>query len=173
MSEPTTQVRVSKPERRRPRFGLRILSGMILVLALVFGGIAHMQRQASERERFVAELARDRILVNHSEPTSVGLFITWVLRTNGRDAQKRCGRWLSPGWFGAPRGFNAGRLADEKVPGVVERLKRLGVVWEVTFTQPPDTGLKLFYIDKLRGWSLGPQKSTCTFRRYPPVDPAN
>lgn len=68
------------------------------------------------------DLARDRIIVNHPEPTLVCLVLMKVLGTDSRDAEKRCARWLGPGWFSRPRGFIAGRLKEEQIPSVVDRL---------------------------------------------------
>ena len=72
----------------------------------------------------------------------------------------------------SPRGFNAGRLREERVASVVERLRRLGTVWEVTYTSPSIAGLKLFYIDKVPYNSLGPDGRTCIIRQHPTILPA-
>lgn len=126
--EAMDQASSSRPRKRRLRFGLRGLLILVLVLGLVFGWLARMRRQARDQERFIAELARDRIIVNHPEPTYLCLFLMKVLSTESRATEVRCSGWLGPGWFSRPRGFNAGRLRDEQVPRVVERLGRLGTV---------------------------------------------
>jgi len=128
-----------------------------------------MQRQAVEREALVAELARDQVLVNSREPALLGLVLSKLLRerTVLPDTPARFSKWLSPGWFSRPVGFNAGRLRDEEVPHVVERLQRLGDVHEVEFHGGSLNGLRLFYIGKVPRGQLGPQGDTCTFRTYP------
>jgi hypothetical protein len=173
VSEPVPLSAASGPKRRRLRFGLRGLIGAVLVLGLVFGWVARMRREAGEREALVAELDRERIRVNHSEPTLLCLALMKVLSMSSVDTRIRCSRWLGPGWFYHPKGFNAGHLHDEQVPHVVERLRRLGVVWEITYTRPPSlSGLKLFYIEyKVPYFSLGPERDTCRFERHPPPVP--
>jgi hypothetical protein len=89
-----------------------------------------------------------------------------LLATDPRETEARCARWLGPGWFSRPKGFNAGRLKDERVASVVERLRRLGTVWEVTFTSPSLAGLKLFDIDRVPYNDLGPEGSTCTIKQH-------
>jgi hypothetical protein len=133
----------------------------------MFGWIARMQRQAREQEIFLTELARDRIIVNHLEPTLLCLILMKVLATHSRDVEARCARWLGPGWFSRPKGFNARRLREEQVASVVERLRRLGTVWEVTYTCPSLAGLKLFYIDRVPYNNLGPDGSTCVIKQHP------
>lgn len=157
----------TKPARWRPRLGLRRLMILILLLGLAFGWLAHMQRQVREQKRFIAELARDRIRVNHAEPTVLCLFLMKVLGTDSRETERRCARWLGPGWFSRPRGFNAGRLEEERVASVVERLSRLGTVWEITFTSPSLAGLKLFAIDRVLYNNLGTDGKTCIIKRHP------
>src|SRR5258706_15746372 len=76
MNEPTVQADLSSPKRRRLRFGMRGLIGAVLLLGLVFGWLARMQRQAVEREAVVAELARDRVGVITREPTLLCLVLT-------------------------------------------------------------------------------------------------
>jgi hypothetical protein len=140
---------------------------LVLVVGLLLGGIARMQRQARERERLVAELAREHVYVDHAEPTLLCLVLMKVLSTHSRDAESRCSEWIGPGWFSYPKGFNAGRLKEDQVPLVVGRLKQLGTVWEVTYTDPSLKGLKSFYIDRVPYGQLGPEGSTCTFKRHP------
>ena len=76
MNEPTVQSAVSDAKRRRLRFGMRGLIGVVLLLGLIFGWLARMQREAVQREAVVAELARDRIVVNSREPTLLCLVLT-------------------------------------------------------------------------------------------------
>jgi hypothetical protein len=170
MNEPTVQATASNPKRRRLRFGMRGLLGIVLFLGLVFGWIARMQRQAVEREAVVAELARDHIRVNSREPNLLCLVLSKLLRepTILPDTPARLSKWLSPGGFSRPVGFNAGRrLRDEEVPRVVERLQRLGDVHEVQFRGDSLNGLRLFYIDKVPYGRLGAERDTCTFKVYP------
>src|SRR5262245_1260854 len=119
MKEPTVPAAVSNAKQRRLRFGMRGLIGVVLLLGLVFGWLARMQREAVEREAIVAELARDRIRVNAREPTLLCLVLTKLCgsRTIGPDSWATFGKWLGPGWFTRPVGFNAGRLRDEDVSG--------------------------------------------------------
>jgi hypothetical protein len=169
MNEPTLQTAASNPKRRRFRFGMRGLIGAVLLLGLFFGWLARMQRQAVEREAVVAELARDRVIVNRREPTLLCLVLSKLLRerTILPDTPARFSRWVNPGWFSRPVGFNAGRrLRDEEVPRVVERLQRLGDVHEVQFRGSSLNGLRLFYIDKVPYYQLGPERDTCTFKTY-------
>lgn len=90
-----------------------------------------------------------------------------VLATDSHNAEARCSRWIGPGWFSRPLGFNAGRLKEAKVPHLVERLRRLGTVYEVEFHSASLNGLRLFYIDKIPYENLGPDRDTCTFRKFP------
>ena len=64
MNEPTVPAAVSNPKRRRLRFGMRSLIGVVLLFGLVFGWLARMQRDVVEQEAVVNDLARDRIVVN-------------------------------------------------------------------------------------------------------------
>jgi hypothetical protein len=172
MVEAPARAAESRPRNKRLRFGLRGLLILILLLGLVFGWIARMQQQAREQEFLVADLARDRIIVNHPGPTLLCLILMKALAPDGRDIEARCARWLGPGWFSHPRGFNAGRLKEEQVASVVERLRRLGTVWEETYTTPSLAGLKLFYIDQVPYNSLGPDGRTCIIRQHPTLLPA-
>jgi hypothetical protein len=146
---------------------MRGLIGAVLLLGLLFGWIARMQRQARERESLVAELAHDGIHVNSTDPTLLCLILMKVLATNSRDVEARCGKWIGPGWFYCLKGFNAGHLKDERVPRVVERLHRLGDVHEVQFRGGSLDGLRLFYIGKIPYYQLGPERDTCMFKAYP------
>jgi hypothetical protein len=169
MDEPSVRATVSIPKRRRLRFGMRGLLGAVLLLGLVLGWLARMQRQAVEREAVVAELARDRVGVNSREPTLLCLVLTKLRGSRNilPETPAKFERWLSPGWFSRPVGFNAGRLRAEDIPRVVERLQRLGDVHEVEFHGGSLNGLRLFYIDKVPYGHLGPERATCTFKAYP------
>ena len=169
MNKPTVPAAVSNSKQRRLRFGMRGLIGVVLLSGLVFGWLARMQREAVEREAVVAELARDRIGVNSREPTLLCLVLTKLRGSRNilPETPARFERWLSPGWFSRPVGFNAGRLRDEDVPRVVERLQRLGDVHEVEFHGGSLNGLRLFYIGKIPYGRLGPESDTCTFKAYP------
>ena len=172
MREVPARAAQSRPRSRRLRLGLRGLLILILLLGLVFGSVARMQRQARERELFVADLARDRIIVNHAEPTILSFVLMKVLATDNRDVEARFAMWLGPGWFSRSKGFNAGRLKEVKVASVVERLRSLGTVREVPFTSPSLAGLRLFYIDKVPYNPVGPDGSTCIIRQHPMLLPA-
>jgi hypothetical protein len=167
MNELTLQTEVARPKRWRLRFGMRGLIAAVLLLGLVFGGIARMERKVSAREALVAELARDHLVVVDHEPTYLCLIMMKVLATHSRDVEARCGKWIGPGWFYFPRNFNAGRLPDEKVPSVVERLQKLGEVHEVQYHGGSLDGLRLFYIGKIPFRDLGPHRDTCTIKAYP------
>jgi hypothetical protein len=170
MNEPSVHAAVSDSKRRRLRFGMRSLLGIVLFLGLVFGWLARLQRQALEREAVVAEMAHDRIIVNSREPTLLCLVLTKLRGSRNilPETPAKFEKWLSPGWFSRPVGFNAGRrLRDEDVPHVVERMQRLGDVHEVQFRGGSLNGLRLFYIDKVPYGRLGPERETCTFKAYP------
>jgi len=167
MDEPIPETVAAQPERGRFRFGLRGMIVAVLVLGLILGGIARKQRQIAKREFLIADLLRDHIIVNRAEPTYLCLFLMKVFSTISRGVEARCSKWLGPGWLSNPRGFNAGHLKDEQTQSVVERLSWLGTVWEVKYTQPTLTGLKLFFIDQVPYHALGPQADTCEIKRYP------
>jgi hypothetical protein len=167
MGEPIPKTVAAKPKRGRLRFGLRGMIGAVLVLGLILGGIARKQRQITEREFLIADVSRDHIVVNWTEPTYLCLFLMKVLSTSPRGVEASCSKWLGPGWFSNPKGFNAGHLKDDQTHSVVKRLSRLGTVWEITYTQPTLTGLKLFFIDKVPYHALGPQAATCEIKRCP------
>src|SRR5262245_1047615 len=111
---------------RRLRFGLRGLLVAVLVFGLAFGWIAREARKARARETLFAELGRMKVHSNGTQPTFLCLFAMKVLCTDSRDAEKRLGKWLGPGWFGHPRGFNAGRLPADRVMPVVAKLRPFG-----------------------------------------------
>jgi len=170
MHETTAQAAAPAPKPRRIRFGMRGLIGAILALGLFFGWLAHLRRQAVEREALVAELARERVILNSREPTQLCLVLSKLRGSQNilPETPEVFQRWLSPGWFSRPVGFNAGRrLKDDDVPRVVERLQRLGDVHEVQFPGSSLDGLRLFYIGKVRYASLGPERDTGTVKTYP------
>ncbi len=86
------------------------------------------------------------------------------LGTDPHDVETRCVRWLGPAHS---RSFNARRLSPERVDSVVERLRPLGLVWEVTYTTPSLAGLKLFYIDRVPYNNVGPDGGSCIIRQHP------
>ena len=106
----------------------------------------------------------------------MGLVLSKLLRdrTILPDTPARFSKWLSPGWFSRPVGFNAGRrLRDEEIPRVVARLQRLGDVYEVQFRGGSLHGLRLFYIGTIPYYSLGTERDTFTIKAYPAaVSPA-
>ena len=165
----TLQAEVSRPKKWRLRFGMRGLIAAVLMLGLLFGWIARMERQVRAREALVAELARDRIIVNDHEPTYLCLIMMKVLDTHSRDVEARYGKWIGPGWFYFPRGFNAGRLKDENLSRVVKQLQWLGDVHEVQYRGGSLDGLRLFYIGNrnIPYRELGPERDTCTFTEFP------
>jgi hypothetical protein len=163
MNDRTVQTTVSNPKRRL-RFGMRSLIGIVLFLGLAFGWLARMQRQVAEQDALVAELARDRVVVNSQVPTWLCLAFNLPFDP-GRSSKWLS--WLSPSWFSRPDGFNAGTLLrDEEVPRVVERLQRLGDVYEVQYHGGSLDGLRLFCIGKIH-YPWGPERDTCTFKAYP------
>ena len=82
MNEPTVPAAVSNSKRRRLRFGMRGLIGVVLLLGLMFGWLTRIQREAVAREAVVAELARDGVGVNSREPTLLCLVITKLRGTS-------------------------------------------------------------------------------------------
>lgn len=169
MSEPTAQSAVSNTKRRRLRFGMRGLIGVVLLLGLIFGWLARMRREAVEQEAVVAELTRDRVGVISREPTLLCLVLTKLRGSRNilPETPAAFAKWLSPGWFSHPISFNASRLAEDGVPRVVERLQRLGTVHEVRFHGGSADGVKLFFIGEVRYGELGSERETCTFKVYP------
>jgi hypothetical protein len=169
MNEPAVQAAASKPKRRRLRFGMRRLIGIVLLLGLAFGWLARVQRQVAEQDALVAELARDRVVVNSQVPNWLCLALNLPLDP-GRSSKwsRKWLSWLSPNWFSRPDGFNAGtHLRDEEVPRVVERLQRLGDVYEVQYHGGSLDGLRLLRIGRFDYRELGPEQDTCTFKAYP------
>lgn len=175
MDDPTSQAAASNPKRRRIRFGMRGLIGAVLSVGLVFGGLVRMQRQAVEREAVVADLARAGVGVNSREPTLLCLVVTKLRGSRNilPETPALFEKWISPGWFSRPVGFNASRLPEGGVPRVVERLQRLGTVYEVRFHGGSADGVKLFYIDRIPYGNLGPERDTCTFKRIDPPIPGS
>ncbi len=170
MNDPTVQAIVSNSKQRRFQLGMRRLIGSVLVLGLLFGWLARMRREALEREAVVAELARDHIIVNSRAPTLLCLVLTKLRGSRNvlPETPAKFEKWLSPGWFSRPTGFNAGRqLWDDDVPRVVDRLQRLGQVHEVQFPGGSLNGLRLFFIDEVPYGRLGPERDTCTIKSYP------
>ena len=140
---------------------------MVFVLELIFGWFARLQRQAREVESLTAELAREWIGVNHFEPSVLCLVVMKVLATDSHKAEARCSRWIGPGWFSHPLGFNAGRRKEEKVPHLVPAVAAAWDGVEVEFHSASLNGLRLFYIDKIPYDKLGPDRDSCTFRKFP------
>lgn len=168
MSEPTVQATVSNPKRRL-RFGMRGLIGAVLLLGLTFGWLARMRREVFEREAVVTELTRRHVVVNSREPTLLCLVLTKLRGSRNilPETPAKFEKWLSPGWFSHPVGFNGGRLRDEDVPPVVELLRRLGDVHEVEFHGGSLNGLRLFYIGTVPYGRLRPEQDACTFKVHP------
>jgi len=133
MGETSTLDAKPRPARRRLRIGLRGLIGAVLLLALFFGWIARVERKGRERAAIVNELAGVGVRANGNEPTYLCLLTMKALSTSNVDAEARLRGWVAPWWLNRPVGFNAGRLKDERVPHVVERLRRLGTLKEVHF----------------------------------------
>jgi hypothetical protein len=148
---------------------MRSLIGVVLVLGLAFGWLARMRRQVAEQDALVAELARDRVIVNSQVPNWLCLALN--LPTDPARSSKWSRKWLgwlSPSWFSRPDGFNAGtHLRDEDVSRVVEGLKRLGDVTEIQYHGGSLDGLRLFCIGRFDPRELGPERDTCTFKVYP------
>jgi hypothetical protein len=170
MNEPTVQAAVSDSRRRRLRFGMRSLLGIVLFLGLVFGWLTRMQRQAIEREAIVTDLVNDWVRVESREPTLCWRAISMLLRerTVLIGTQIRLGKWLGLGWVSYPVSFSADNsLKDEAIPGVIKRLQLLGDVYEVQFHGGWQNGTRFFYLGTIPYGRLGPERETCTFRAYP------
>jgi hypothetical protein len=102
MGEPIPITVAAKPKRGRLRFGLRGMIGAVLVLGLIMGGIARKQRQITEREFLVADVSRNHISVNRTEPTYLCLFLMKVLSTTSHARGPQAGtceikRYALPG----------------------------------------------------------------------------
>jgi hypothetical protein len=98
-----------------------------LLLSLLTGGIVLLNRQIREREILVSEL---RVMgVQDVLTEATGLTQVVMKFSPGRH------RWLIEhlgwGWFERPTVFRCLNLEDEKIPIVVERLRRLGTVREL------------------------------------------
>jgi hypothetical protein len=169
MNEPAVQAKVSNPKRRRLRFGMRSLVGIVLLIGLAFGWLARVQRQVAEQDALIAELARDRVIVNSQVPNWLCLALNLPLDpARSSKWSRKWLSWLSPNWFSRPDGFNVGRhLRDEDVPRIVEWLQWLGDVYEVQYHGGSLDGLRLFCIGRIDFRELGPQRDTCTFKAYP------
>ena len=168
MDQSTTRPVATKPKRRF-RFGLRGLIGVVLLAGLALGLIAREGRRVRTQSAVVAEMRRMGILDGGHEPTILNLIAMKWFSTDSRAIEARFSKWVDPGWFYRVEWFNAGRLKEERVPAVVEQLGRLGAVKEVYFNEPSLKGLRLFYIDRIRHGELGVSKDSCTFRDHPPA----
>ena len=167
MDQSTPELAPTKP-RRRLRFGLRGLIGVVLFAGLALGLIAREGRRVRTQSAVVSEMTRMKIVEGGHKPTILCLIAMKWYSTSNRAIETRFSKWLDPGWFGRVMWFNAGRLKDEQLPAVVEKLGRLGAVKEVYFNDPSLKGLRLFYIGEVPYGQLGVPKESCTFRDYPP-----
>jgi hypothetical protein len=173
MNEPAVQATVSASKRRRLRFGMRSLLGIVLFLGMVFGWLTRMQRQAIEREAIVTDLANDWVHVESRKPTLCWRAISMLLRgrTVRIGTQIRLGMWLGLGWLSYPVSFSADNsLRDEAIPGVIKRLQLLGDVHEVQFHGGWQNGTRIFYLGTIHYDQLGPERETCTFKAYPALE---
>ena len=158
IDEPKTRVRF--------RFGIRGLSFFILLLALVLGWFHAVNQRLNEREVLLSQLLSERIFVNNSDPSYLTLFLMKVQSTDSSSIEQKYAKWISPGWFSSPRGFNAGRLPEGKVKPLVERLQLIGPVNEVLFQGGTLDGLRLFYIGEVPIQRLGPERAGCLIREH-------
>ena len=151
-----------------PRFrvGIRGLLFYTLVFALFLGWFHAKNQFLNERELLLSQLRSEQVIVNHGAPSSLALFLMKVHGTDSRSIEQKYGKWLSPGWFSSAKGFNAGRLPEEKVPPLVEKLERLGPVNEVLYQGGTLDGLRLFYIGEIPYQQLGPERSRCLIREH-------
>ena len=153
--------------RRRSRLGVRGLMAVVLMAGVALACFARQDRLASDRTARIAELRRMGVLVNDFEPTFVGLLAMRVFGSLSSEDVLRPNRWLGPGWYVLPRGFNAGMLPDDRVAEVAERIGHFGKVIEVRFDRPPLTGLRLFYIDRVPYDRLGVPRDAVHLHRAP------
>jgi hypothetical protein len=160
---------VATKRRRRLRFGLRGLIGLILAVGLILGLIAREDRRVRTQSAVIAELAGMGVRDAGHRPTLLCLVLMKFCSTNSRAIEARFSKWIDPGWFYRVESFNAGRLEEERVPAAARRLVRLGAVKEVQFNEPPLRGLRLFYIDPNGSYNLGVPEASCTFRDHPPA----
>jgi hypothetical protein len=153
---------VAKPPRRRFRLGIRGLLGIILLVGLALGWFSWQDRLARRQTALLQELKQVNVHVNNPYPTRLCWFAMKILGKDSRATQDLLARWLDPGWMLTPRGFNAGMLTDSQVAGVVDRISQFGNVKEVRFDQPPNKGLRLFYVENVPYERLGAAKSAVT-----------
>ena len=167
MDDLKIQAFATKP-KKRIRFGLRGLIGVILLVGLALGWFARQDRLARLQTARLAELQRMGVLVNDFRPTTVCLIAMRFFGGESNKTKDKLVRWLDPGWFDRPKGFNAGYLPDDKVGPVVERVGRFGdVVKEVRFKGWGSPELCLLYIDRVPFDRLGVPRDQVTVIDHP------
>jgi hypothetical protein len=145
---------------------MRGLIVSILLIGLALGLIAREDRRVRTQSTVIVDLSRMGVHEAGHRPTLLCLIAMKFYSTNNRAIEARFSRWVDPGWFYRVEWFNAGRLEEERIPAVVERLVRLGTVKEVYFKEPSLKGLRLFYIDPTGSYHLGVPEESCVFRDH-------
>jgi hypothetical protein len=115
---------------RHWRYRLRTLLLAVLVVGLGLGWLARELRREGEQVALVAELNQAGIYAWQYEPNSVG----WMLQTLPIFAQQ----WLVPRWLRwsfcySPSRISAFSIADDTVPFLIERMRRLPYLRSVSF----------------------------------------
>ncbi len=118
-----------RPKPRRTRFGLRGLLATILVLAMAFAWIGNEHRRVQRRTVLVAELSGRGVPTLLEEPTALGLF----LRKRSPESEAWIADRIGAGWLSKPTVFLVWSLEDRRVPGLAEKLRRVGTVREVQY----------------------------------------
>ena len=116
---------------RRWRFRLRTLLVAILMIGFGLSWLTRQPRREGEQVALVVELNQAGIYAWQYEPNSVG----WMLGALPISAQK----WLIPRWLRwsfcySPSRISAFSIADDTVPYLIERMRRLPYLRSVSFS---------------------------------------
>jgi hypothetical protein len=162
-------ISAAKKPKRRFRVGIRGLLVIVLVVGSGLGWFARQDRLARLQTARLVELRSMGVVVNEPYPTTF-CWIAMRFFGDSRRTEDKLSRWLDPGWFTRPRGFNAGSLPEDKVGPVVERIGQFGgEVKEVRFKGWGTPELCLFYLDQVPYDRLGvPRKDVAVIDRPTP-----
>ena len=152
--------------RVRFLFGIRRLMFFVLLAGLFLGWLHQKNQFFAQRDVLLSQLQTEKVYVNHQDPSYLTLFLMKVHGVGSNSIEEAYSKWISPGWFSSPRGFNAGHLPEDKVGPLVERLRSLGQVKEVLYRGGSLDGLRLFYIGEVPVGNLGPEGANCLIREH-------